>query len=137
MSHDFLEDYQVGDTLTAKDLNTITAELRRQGKWAGQQGLVNVSEDQGGFRFDANCPDDGVWIKLTSGGTGGKYAWTKVSPDGSGGWNDAAGSVTGTTTSDPAIEQNGNTTITFTPNPVVRAWRDPASGTLQFQRGAC
>ena len=136
MANTFLEDFNPGDRLTHVEMNAILAELRRQGKFASS-GTVLVSDDQSGYAFSANLPADGFWIKLTSGGTGGKYAWTKVLPDGSGGWTTAPGNRSGTTSTDPAYEQNGNASITLTPNPVVRAWRDPAKNTVQFQRGAC
>jgi hypothetical protein len=76
------------------------------------------------------------WIKLTSHGSSGQYAWTEQVPAAGGGWTDGARS--GTTTVDPAIEANANTGLTAdSAAPIVWAWREKATGELRFQGDAC
>lgn len=128
----FIDDFRPGQALTAKDLNAIKLELIRLGKVIAAPPL-HVSDDANGFRFDL---DGGIGfpIKLTSGGTGGKYAWTEQVPAASGTWT--AGPRSGTTSADPAYETNGNTTIAAN-TIILRAYRARETGELRFERGTC
>lgn len=76
-------------------------------------------------------------IRLTSGGTDGKYAWTRVYPiSASPWWEEVADS--GTAADEPAIEINTTTDIdTTAPGPVVWAWREPGTKGWLFSGRTC
>jgi hypothetical protein len=125
-------EFRAGQVLTARDLNEIKAELKRLAKVTAVPPL-NVSSGAGGFRMDLELRVPFA-IKVTSGGTGGKYAWTAQVPTATGTW--AAGTGSGTTSVDPAYEVNVNTTVAAN-TIILRAWRDPATNVLFFERGSC
>ena len=129
------EEFQAGRVLSAKKLNEFFAELERLGKVAAQAPLT-VADDASGLNFAVGLPER-WYLKLTSGGTGGKYAWTRQIAATGGTWAAHPGGRTGTTTTDPAYESNLNASVNLSPNPVVLAWRDPVSLALIFQAGTC
>lgn len=74
-------------------------------------------------------------IKITGGGTGGKYAWTEQVETSGGGWADTSPAVTGTTSDDPAYEINGVASVAV--GSVVPAWRTISQGDLRFLSSTC
>lgn len=78
-----------------------------------------------------------VALKLTGGGTGGLYDWTRVLPTASSPfWTDTTD--TGTGAGDwPAIELNGNASIDTSGGVYVWAWREPGVKGWLFQGDAC
>lgn len=128
-------DYSPGERLTASELNALRAEVARLGRISFVPPLGGAIE-QGGVAIWYDAPWAG-WVKLTSGGTGGKYAWTAQVETSGGTWANAPGNLNGTTSVDPAYEVNATTTVPLSPNPVVWAWRDAGSGKLLFQMGSC
>jgi hypothetical protein len=129
-------EFQPGQRLSAKALNALVEEVRRLGQITTAPPLGHESNG-GGVALWADLPAR-IWIKLTSGGTGGKYAWTRQKPVAGGTWAAYPGpGQSGTTGTDPAYEVNSNTTVDLSPNPVVRAWREPVTGQLLFQAGSC
>jgi hypothetical protein len=126
-------DFQAGQVLSAGSLNAIKAELARLGKLTAAPPLF-VSADAAGVYFEFDDGSDAFPIKVTSGGTGGKYAWTEQVPAASGTWT--AGTRSGTTTSDPAWEVNMNTAVPAN-TIILHAYRVPETGDVRFERGAC
>ncbi|WP_422928575.1 hypothetical protein [Singulisphaera sp. PoT] len=111
----------------------MVREIARCGNWAGA-GPLAVGGGPGGM-FASTSTTKWMWIKLTSGGTGGAYAWTEQYPDSGGAWVD--GTDSGTASSDPAYESNGNDSVDLTTPPVVRARREEMSNALVFTSGVC
>jgi hypothetical protein len=129
------EPFRAGQVLSAKALNAFFAELERLGKIAVIAPVTMVS-DAAGVAFGVEVSE--VWnVKLTGGGTGGDYDWTRQIGVVGGGWDDHPSGQTGTTGDDPAHEMNDNDVVDLTGDPVVRAWRDPISRVLLFQSGTC
>jgi hypothetical protein len=124
-----------GAVLSAAALQDLHDEVERLGRIAGI-APVQVEQSAGGIAVRIAQPWAG-WIKLTGGGAAGKYAWTAQVAVAGGGWANLPGTLNGTATLDPAVEQNANTAVVLTPAPVVWAWRDPLSATLFFQAGSC
>jgi hypothetical protein len=128
-------DFRAGQVLSATALAVLRNELQRLGRISIVAPLL-LGDDPAGLRFAVGLPE--VWqVKLTSGGTGGKYAWTRQIGNTAGTWASHPSGRTGTTAADPAYEMNGNTAVNLSPNPVVRAWRDPISRALVFESGSC
>lgn len=75
----------------------------------------------------------GFWIKLTGAPSSIAHPWQEVIPAASGTWS--VGSLSGTTSTDPAYEINGST-ATLT-NKYARAWRDLATGEVRFNYSTC
>lgn len=126
------QEFKPGQVLGAVEMNDIKAEIRRLGKVSAEAPLY-VQDNASGFRFDLD--QRGTFpIKLTSGGTGGKYAWTGQDFAAGGTWANNASS--GTTSVDPAYEVNGNASIT-TPTIVMRAYRDRQTNLVHFERATC
>lgn len=121
-----------GDEIEARHLALLYDALRRVAlSVAGNSGLSLDSGDHGtiiGF-----TGDDGFYIELTA-NSGGAYAWTEQLADGAGTW--VAGYRSGTTSTDPAYEMNGNTSIPSLPQ-IVHARRLPSSNAVVFQLGSC
>lgn len=128
------DDFQPGERLTAAELNAIRRELQRLGTISFVPPIAGLSDGSGVGIWYTGSPDR--YVKLTSGGTGGKYAWTLQVEVAGGGWANDPGGQSGTTSVDPAWEINSNTTVVLSPAPVVPAWRD-ASGVLRFIAGSC
>ncbi len=127
-----IPDFKANQVLGATALRVIVEELRRCLNLTGT-APINVNANSEGFNVAIDMRS-GIWIKLTGGGTGGKYAWTRIDPDTAGAWVDNT-FETGTTTSDPAYEANGNTGVPTSPPSRARAWRDPLTNELRFQWG--
>jgi hypothetical protein len=123
-----------GQALSAKWLNYILKLAKAaQIKVDGASGLSQETGSGGTvIRVDVQR---GFWIKLTSSGGGGKYAWTLQNETASGTFTN--GTVSGTTPSDPAWELNLNASVTLSPNPIVRAWRAHQTGEVRFQSSSC
>jgi hypothetical protein len=127
--------FRAGQRLKAADLQWLLDEIVRLGKMSATPPLF-VDSGPSGVDYRLAIPQR-YDIKLTGGGTGGKYAWTRQVPTATGTWTaDSSGEV-GTTTVDPAYEYNLNTTVNLSPNPVVSAWREPGSNVLWFEGGSC
>jgi hypothetical protein len=130
-----LPEFRAGQILSAAAMTAIAGELARQGKIVGT-APIQVSIGDAGIEITADLPEE-FWIKLTSGGTSGKYAWKRVVGVEDGTWEDSPDGDTGTTSDDPAVEENQRTDVPLSPEPVVLAHRDPFSGVLFFQSGVC
>lgn len=128
-------EFRAGQVLSAGALNELMTEGMRLGRITVVSPMTLV-DDPSGLHFAVNLPEV-MAIKLTSGGTAGKYAWTRQMAAAGGAWAAHPSGRTGTTAADPAYELNGNTTVNLSPNPVVRAWRDPVSNAVLFQSGSC
>lgn len=129
------KEFHARERLGAGDLSAFFAELQRLGQ-VSVRAPMQLADDATGLRFGVDLPER-IWIKLTSGGTGGKYAWTRQVAASGGTWAAHPSGQTGTTSADPAYETNANASVTLSPNPVVRAWRDPNSRALLFLAGSC
>jgi hypothetical protein len=127
-------DFRPGERLSAAELNAIRRELARLGNISFVPPIAGMIEGVGVGIWYTGAPD--LYVKLTSGGAGGKYAWTRQVEVTGGGWANAPGSPSGTTAADPAWEINSNASVNLSPNPIVPAWRD-ASGVLRFIAGSC
>lgn len=128
------DDFQPGERLSAAELNAIRRELTRLGLITFVPPMAGMSDGAGVGIWYTGASDR--YIKLTSGGAGGKYAWTLQVEVPGGGWANDPSGQSGTAASDPAWELNSNATVNLTPNPVVPAWRD-AAGVLRFIAGSC
>jgi len=126
--------FQAGQRLSADDLTSMVQEISRTGSWASGAPLA-IGSGPGGFFAADSSGVKWMWIKLTGGGTSGKYAWTEQLPDDSGAWAD--GQDSGTTSDDPAYESNGNEDVELSPAPIVRAKREPLTNTVVFTSGIC
>ena len=129
------DDFRAGQTLGAAVLNEIVDELERLGKVYAEPPLV-FANDASGIRFAVNAGET-WWVKLTSVGTGGKYAWARQRGVTGGTWAAHPGGQTGTTTTDPAVETTGKADVTINASAIYPAWRDPVSRTLFFTAGSC
>lgn len=129
-------DPRPGDPLSASLISQFFREVARLGRFSIAPPL-EIQQDEAGIRLSLGLWMP-IWIKLTSAaGTGGKYAWAQQIAVTGGTWAVHPSGRTGTTSVDPAYETNLNNSITLSPNPVVRAWRDPMSLNLHFQAGPC
>lgn len=124
-----------GQVLGAKVLNGFFAELERLGKVTAQSPLT-LADDASGMRIGVDLGER-WWVKLTGGGTGGKYAWTRQQPVAGGTWEDHAGGRTGTAADDPAVETTGKDDVATGDTAIFPAWRDPVSLALLFTAGTC
>jgi len=129
------EPFHPGQRLTFRELDAIRVEVERLGRIAFVPPMGGTSEG-GGIVLWYDAPWAG-WIKLTGGGTGGKYAWTAQTATTGGTWTNADGNLSGTATVDPAYEANLNASVPLSPAPVVWAWRVRETGELKFLSGAC
>ncbi len=120
-------DVRPGDPLRADHENALRAEVRRLGSLRGGPG-VRVRSGPGGFSVGAIEPGRLIWIKLTGSYSAPGYAWAEMERSGST-WV-ATGTV-GTVALDPAIEQNGDATLT-SGDRRYPAWRSESSGELIF-----
>jgi len=130
-----LDEFRAGQVLTVRAMNALLTEVERLGKINASPPLSCV-DSQGGLAFALDQREI-WWIQLTSGGTGGKYAWTRKIADTSGTWSAHPDGRTGTTSADPAYEINANATVDISTTPIVPAWRDPATNDLRFLAGSC
>jgi hypothetical protein len=127
-----LDDFRAGQVLGAAALNAIRDELIRLAKVSAAAPLF-VSDDAAGFHFELDEPEV-ISIEITGAGVAGAYPWTEQYPVEGGGWTD--GPRSGTTLVDPAWEANLNATIS-SETIILRAFRDPITGDLRFERGDC
>jgi hypothetical protein len=128
------DDFRPGERLPAAELNAIRRELARLGNLSFVPPIDGLIDGAGVGIWYTGSPDR--YVKLTSGGAGGKYAWTLQVEVAGGGWANDPSGQSGTTAADPAWEINSNASVNLTPNPIVPAWRD-ASGVLRFLAGSC
>ena len=129
MFDDNIEPIHPGDPIRATWLNA----LRRAALAALNlkvEAPLELVKTAGGFVLRLAW-NPRFWIKVTSGTN--PYAWTEQVAAAGGTW--AAGSRSGTTTTDPAYEQNGNASVPA--NTVVIARRAVGTGALIFQTGGC
>lgn len=132
------DQFRPGQVLSARALNEFFAELERLGKIAIAAPLT-FADDPAGLQFGIGI-GEAWWVKLTtagSGGTAGRYSWTRQQGVVGGGWIDHPGGQTGTTTNDPAVESTGKADVTTGTSAVYEARRDPTSGALVFTAGSC
>lgn len=113
-----------------KSWNTVVDEVARLGGFSFAGGARSYAAvDTGAGPAVVDVTPGEIWIKLTSGGAGGKYAWAEVARQG-GAW--VALARAGTTSGDYALELNGKADVPV--NTVVRARRNPSSGEWVFAR---
>ncbi|MDR3634355.1 MAG: hypothetical protein P4L84_11170 [Isosphaeraceae bacterium] len=130
----FDRDSQPGDILRTSTINALWAAWRSIGKITGVPPIY-VDQDVGGTTVSAML-EEIWWIKLGTGDGSGNYAWTRQVPGSTPGtWVVSPMGESGTTTSDPAIEANGNALIPA--NTFVAAWREPSSDAIVFLLGHC
>jgi hypothetical protein len=120
-------EFHEGDPLSASMLNQLV-EWCSAGRLRFGRGIKTT-----GDRI-ALAERPGWWAKLTSRGAGANYAWTRQIATASGGWSDDT-TLSGTTSSDPAYEVNGNTTLTLPTR--AWAWRDHETSEVRFSMSVC
>jgi hypothetical protein len=131
-----LPEFRAGQILSAAAMTAIAVELARQGNITGT-APVHVSIGDSGVEITADLPEE-FWIRITGGGTSGKYDWTRVVGETGGTWVDHPTGESGTAAGDdPAVEANARTDVPYALSPVVPARRDPFSNVLFFMSGKC
>lgn len=131
-----LDEFRPEQRLSASLLNELRREVERLGKISTAPPLGHA-DGGAGLAFWADLPLK-FWIKLTGGGTSGKYDWTRQQPGAGGTWSDYPGTgQSGTASDDPAIETSSNATISLSPEPIVLAWRDAVTNELLFEGPSC
>jgi hypothetical protein len=131
-----LPEFRAGQILSAAAMTAIAAELRRQGLIVGTPP-INIASGDAGIEISTDLPE-AFWIRVTGGGTSGKYDWTRVIGEPGGTWVDHPTGESGTAVGDdPAVEANQRADVPFALNPVVPARRDPFSHVLFFMSGKC
>ncbi len=121
-----------GDEITTLHFKALYAALEQlKINIPGGGGLI-ITETPKGYAMASDCRE-GFWAKLTI-NSSNDYAWIEQIPQSGGAWVD--GYSTGTTSTDPAHELNGNTSIPSLPI-IVWAWRSATSGEVLFQQGLC
>jgi hypothetical protein len=120
---------RVGKPIAARTINAPADEIARLGNLRVEPPLEMI-DGPGGPMIRLAEPV-AMWIKLTA-NSGANYAWTdQVRTDA--GW--VAGFLSGTTSTDPAIEINGNAAVPV--NTIGRAWRDVTSASVLFMASSC
>ena len=114
-----------GEPIRAEHYNAFMELAAQLGVAVGGGGGLSLSDGA-----VSRAGNRGRWIKLTLSLGSGNYAWTQVVRI-SGSWHSTP--YTGGP-SDPAVEANGNATVTV--NSYARAWR-AEDGKLMFQAGTC
>ncbi len=132
MSKELSEEIHPGSPIKASVWEEIRRIAVRFSKFSVSYPLELVNT-KGGMSLRMRDRSEEIWIKITSGGTSGKYAWTQQLPAADGTWTD--GETTGTTTTLPAIEVNGNTSVPT--NTRVLARMDPDRTTYRFVYSKC
>jgi hypothetical protein len=120
-----------GDWPTAEHVNAPNAELDRQRLFGGSGVLVGESPTGTVLSTKPKAPE--FWAKITSGGSGAKYAWVEQVPQAGGTWAD--GSYSGSVADDPAYETTGNTSVAA--NKIVWLRFSTISRTWLFLYSAC
>lgn len=126
--------FKAGQRLKAASLAALVDEVRRLSKLTATSPLA-VSDDPSGFNVSIDVRG-GFWIRLTGGGAGGKYAWTRILAAPGGTWTNYA-PETGTVAVDPAYEEALRTTVPIDGTARARAWRDEQTHEVRFQYGKC
>lgn len=121
-----LRDVRPGDAPSAQKENELRDAVREQMLLRAGAG-VNVRKTGDGFSLQATCPER-IWIRITSSYSSPGYDWEEIERS-AGGWITTG--RTGAIASDPAIEQNADTSITSGTRRYP-AERDQASGELIF-----
>jgi hypothetical protein len=121
--------WKPGDPLAAKKLNEPLPAIENAMKWRSAGGLDIVSTQSG--TMIAMISAVPIWAKLTS-VSGSSYAWTEQWATGSGGWTN--GSMSGTTSSDPAYNSVSGVTLTL---PLVVLMSRTNAGKWVFSAGSC
>lgn len=129
------EDFRAGEPLPARELNAIREEVARLGRISFVPPLGGSSDGAGVTIWHSNLWSG--WVKITGGGTGGKYSWKAQVATTGGTWADLPGNLNGSTTVDPLYEANLNASVPLSPAPIVWASRIPETGILTFQSGSC
>ena len=112
-------------------LDALSEWLHANAPNAAPGSGLRVVGSMAGRSFMADRAEIG-WIKLTS-RSGAAHAWSRVMATAGGGWS-VDSSLSGTTSSDPAYEVNGQTpTLPY----YARAWRDTETGEVRFSNGRC
>ena len=121
-----------GEEISAQWLNSLQSLLKSgQIVLAPGCGLELKHTADGGQEIRA-VYTNAIWIKITGAASGTAYPWTQQLEAASGTWTN--GTASGTTTTDPAYEINGNTSVAS--GTIVRAWRS-AKGDLRFIGSTC
>lgn len=130
-----------GQRLRADRLNYDEAGIRSARIVSGEGVLVSRGSTGSSIALDPLiAPATTFWIRLIASDSNGHYSWhqivaapTTADPYA---WSDATGgNVSGTQTSDPAIEANGCTTLAAGTRVEVR--RERATGQIRFQLETC
>ena len=123
-----------GDILTADWLNALLDIWQRNRVVVPRDEFIRAQYDVLGTFLSVDL-DRGFWIKITSGGAGGKYAWTLQNDATAGTFTDTSPAVGGTTSVDPAYELSLYTGVTA--GTYVRAWRGVSTGEVRFLASTC
>lgn len=119
--------------LAAEHLNVLVDLANRM---MGAEPSGAVERVAGGGLYVEPCREFAA-IRLTGGGTDGKYAWTRVFPISTSPWWEEVND-SGTAVDEPAIEINATDDIdTTAPGPVVWAWREPGTRGWLFSGRTC
>jgi hypothetical protein len=121
---------RAGRPIAARTLNRPIAEVERQSRLRVGSGLAQTL--LGGIPLLRAAVGDTLLARITGQAAGSAvYAWQEVTLDATGAFVD--GLRNGSTTTDPALEQNGNTQV---PNG-ARVVLVRVNGQLVFQLGPC
>lgn len=101
-----------GRPIACRTLNPPIAEVERLGRFSATAPLA-AHYSSSGIQVRLDSPDE-VDARITAVGSGGVYGWRGIFADASspGTWLDLDSTISGTTAFDPAIERNGNATLT-------------------------
>jgi len=121
-----------GKPITAATLNRPIAALEAMTRKSMGNGLVG--QQLAGIPCERAIVQSEIQARITSGGTSGIYAWQGVWGY-SGHYTDLPSQIAGTTTVNPAYEQNGNTAVAS--GTIVTLRREGATGRWVFQYDKC
>lgn len=121
-----------GDEISADHIAAIYDALQRLQITVSQNCGITMDSGSTGITLGLGI-NEGFWIKLTS-RSSNSFAWTEQIHQAGDTWVD--GYQSGTTSTDPAHEVNGNSTLPTLPVKVW-AWRVPASNEVTFNIGTC
>lgn len=130
MATPHLQRLKPGQQPSAAEWNRLVDLVSRQGLATGTAfGDIGVAQGAGGIQI-LDGRDRGHWARIGARGTGAAYAHTHAAPDGDGTFTDLPQTSEyewGTTTSAPAREINGDTSVPS--GTYAWIWPDPTAAT--------
>lgn len=131
MAKEKLAKFEAGKTLSAKALNAMAEEIDKLANMTSDPP-IDIIKTPGSIAIRLSSKRD-IFAKITSGTN--PYAWTEVVPAAGGTFVNAGSGNSGTTSSDPAYEQTGNTSVPG--NTIVRMSRAIITNEWIFQFAKC